>query len=108
MKRRVAAILEFVGHMQTEKGAQSHESSGSASSKGASTPNGVKAAGALHTAMLVRAVEAGLQEVSPKSDDSRVHMTDEKEFGTMGSVDMMETLARELVQWQSIYGAYSR
>lgn len=108
MKRRVAAILEFVGRMQSERGSHTQHSSGSASSKGANTPNGVKGSSvSLPTASLVRAVEAGLKEVHSKEDDT-VTMMDEKEFGGMGSVDMMETLTKELVQWQSIYGVYSR
>jgi len=109
MKRRVAAILEFVGHMQTERGAHSHQSSGSASSKGANTPNGVRlVAASLPTATLVRAVEAGLKEAGTKDEETGVGMADEKEFANMDSVEMMETLTKELVQWQSIYGVYSR
>ncbi|KAK5459785.1 Histone deacetylase complex subunit [Exophiala xenobiotica] len=106
MRRRVAAILEFVGHMQTERSVQSHQSS--ASSKGTSTPNGVKEASALPTASLVRAVEAGLKEAESRDEESGLSLIDHKEFGTMGSQDMMETLAKELVQWQSVYGMYSR
>lgn len=109
MKRRVAAILEFVGHMQTERGAQSHHSSGSASSKGANTPNGAKGP-TLHlpTATLVRAVEAGLKESRSNEEDGLVHLTNEREFATMGSIEMMETLTKELVLWQTSYGTYSR
>ena len=109
MKRRVAAILEFVGHMQTERGTQSHHSSGSASSKGANTPNGSKlSTSSLPTASLVRAVEAGLKEVNSKAEDAGVTMTDERVFVNMGSVEMMETLTKELVQWQGTYGTYAR
>jgi hypothetical protein len=133
MKRRVAAILEFVGRMQTERttqiaaqnAAQGRPGSGSGgSSKGTNTPNGLSksssgsslsAAGAssLPTASLVRAVEAGLKDVQGKltddgSEEAILRMMDERDFATMGSVDMMETLTRELVQWQSVYGVYSR
>ncbi|OQU97361.1 hypothetical protein CLAIMM_03299 [Cladophialophora immunda] len=121
MKRRVAAILEFVGRMQTERTTQVQAaiqvSGGSGgSSKGSMTPNGISkssstsssAGSALPTASLVRAVEAGLKDVKEKDDDNVVSMMDEREFATMGSVDMMETLTRELVQWQSVYGVYSR
>ncbi|KIX09456.1 uncharacterized protein Z518_00536 [Rhinocladiella mackenziei CBS 650.93] len=107
MKRRVAAILEFVAHMQTEGGTQTQHSSGSTSAKGANTPNGVKSNNS-PTANLAKAVEAGLKEVNSKDEDTGVIMMDEKDFGNMGSVEMMETLTRELVQWQSIYGVYSR
>ncbi|KAK6368148.1 Histone deacetylase complex subunit [Exophiala oligosperma] len=106
MRRRVAAILEFVGHMQTQTNTQSQPSS--ASSKGANTPNGVKDATALPTASLVRAVEAGLKEANSTDEESGLNITDQKEFGVMGSQDMMETLTKELVHWQSVYGVYSR
>ncbi|KIW70726.1 hypothetical protein, variant [Phialophora macrospora] len=128
MKRRVAAILEFVGRMQTERTTQiaaqntasGHGSGGS--SKGTNTPNGLSkssggsrlgAAGAseLPTASLVRAVEAGLKDVQGNGRDDGENpmvMMDEKDFGTMGSVDMMESLTKNLVQWQSTYGVYSR
>lgn len=131
MKRRVAAILEFVGRMQTERtthtagATQQNTTNGSeGSSKGTNTPNGgglsksssgsstTADAAALHTASLVRAVEAGLKDVKEKTRDNNettsVSMMDERDFATMGSTDMMETLTRELVQWQSIYGVYSR
>jgi hypothetical protein len=105
MKRRVAAILEFVGLMQTERGAQS---SGSGSSKGTNTPNGHKGSSNLPTATLIRAVEAGLKEAHAQAEDAGLALTDEKDFAGMGSVEMMETLTKELVQWQTVYGTYSR
>ncbi|KAJ9611485.1 Histone deacetylase complex subunit [Cladophialophora chaetospira] len=127
MKRRIAAILEFVGRMQTERttqiAAQTASGNGSGgSSKGTNTPNGLSksssgsslsavGASALPTASLVRAVEAGLkgaQELTSGEDEALLSMMDEKDFKTMGSVDMMETLTKELVQWQSVYGVYSR
>ncbi|RVX69816.1 hypothetical protein B0A52_06461 [Exophiala mesophila] len=108
MKRRVAAILEFVGHMQTEKASQSNQDSGSGSSKGANTPNGVKSNVHLPTASLVKAVEAGLKDSKASEEDGSVHLVEDKDFGQKGSVEMMETLTRELVSWQSVYGTYSR
>lgn len=110
MRRRVAAILEFVGHMHTERSGHTQNSSASASSssKGASTPNGVKESSTLPTASLVRAVEAGLKEASSTDETSGLGLMDPRDFGTMGSQDMMETLTKELVQWQSVYGVYSR
>jgi len=112
MKRRVAAILEFVGHMQTERGPHPH-SSGSSSSKGANTPNGVGSADSsttnFPTASLIKAVEAGLKDTSSKDgENGTIKMVDEREFATMDSIQMMEALTRELVQWQSVYGVYSR
>ncbi len=128
MKRRIAAILEFVGRMQTERTAQAvvqHSASANGSggsSKGTNTPNGLSksssgsslsasAVNLLPTASLVRAVEAGLKEIQVTmggEDEVHVNMMDENEFRTMGSVDMMETLMKELVQWQTVFGVYSK
>ena len=103
MKRRVAAILEFVSRMQTGK--QSHQPSASGSekdSKGGSTPNGVAvtnamAAGSANSALL-QAVEAGLY--------SHANGESEKNFADMASSEMMGTLTRELLRWQSLYGKH--
>ena len=103
MKRRVAAILEFINRMQTDKTSQN--SSASASEKGskaAATPNGVSSASAASagpsSAALLQAVEAGL---APSNNGGPV-----RNFNEMPSSDMMETLGQELVQWQAFYGKY--
>jgi len=115
MKRRVAAILEFVGRMQTERTPHSHSQqssgTGSASNKGANTPNGMgnhsarSSATSLPTAGLVRAIEESLRDVSEKHGDVVVR-AEGREFEAMASGEMMETLTRELVGWQSVYGKY--
>ena len=103
MKRRVAAILEFVNRMQTDKTSQN--SSASASEKGskaAATPNGVSSASTANagpsSAALLQAVEAGL---SPSNNGGPV-----RNFNEMPSSDMMEALGQGLVQWQALYGKY--
>jgi hypothetical protein len=102
MKRRVAAILEFVNRMQTERPSQ--RSSASASdkgNKGGSTPNGAPGTGANASALssgLAQAVAAGLSTAS--NDGS------EKQFAEMAAGEMMETLTKDLVQWQLLYGKY--
>ena len=93
MKRRVAAILEFVGRMQGEgqAGSRSRSSEGSGS-----TPNGTSIS--LPTASLVQAVE--------KAMSGGPVVEDRKDFREMGSGEMMETLTRELIGWQNVYGRY--
>ena len=100
MKRRVAAILEFVNRMQTERPSQRSSASGSdKGSKGGSTPNGTSGVDtATISAGLARAVEAGLATTSSKGS--------EKHFTEMAAGEMMETLTKELVQWQSLYGKH--
>lgn len=114
MKKRVAAILEFVSQMQTQQSNSSSNkptvsnSNGSTSRssngvKGSSTPNGIQM-GNTPTSKLIEAVTAGLQD----SDDEKPKMLGEVDFSKMGSGQMMETLMKELVGWQTVYGIYSR
>lgn len=114
MKKRVAAILEFVSQMQTQQSNSSSNkptvtnSNGSTSRssngvKGNSTPNGLQM-GNTPTSKLIEAVTAGLQD----SDDGTLKMLGETDFSKMGSGQMMETLMKELVGWQTVYGVYSR
>lgn len=103
MKRRVAAILEFVSRMQTERQSQRSSASGSEKgSKGVNTPNGVvgsnTAAAAPTSTSLVQAIEFGLSGGGSSGSG--------KPFAEMASGEMMEFLTKELVQWQSLFGKY--
>ena len=146
MKRRVAAILEFVGQLQTQRGTTNGTGSGGSSGggKGGSTPNGTatisgtdSTAAALGMAGIVKAVQAAQEDVEKLEKDTvaaaaaehvngevgdgggsngeatagvlpKLNLRDDGEFKGMGSGDMMETLTRELVAWQRVYGFYSR
>lgn len=114
MKKRVAAILEFVSQMQTQQSSSSSNKQTSSNSngstsrssngvKGNSTPSGTQIGGT-PTSKLVEAVTAGLQV----SKDGKLEMLGEGDFTAMGSGQMMETLMKELVGWQTVYGVYSR
>lgn len=112
MKKRVAAILEFVNQMQTQhskdktrSNSNGSNSRSSGSVKGNSTPNGMQIGG-MPTSSLVQAVTAGLE--SADTDHGKLMFTDEADFSKMGSPQMMETLMKELVGWQSQFGIYSR
>ena len=122
MKRRVAAILEFVSRMQIERPASKSDGSGGGlgtsssgnSKEGASTPNGITVSGgnsassatasnaSLPGAALVSAVEAGLKKNAASTMAGEL----EKIFTEMDSGEMMESLTGDLVHWQSIYGKY--
>lgn len=113
MKRRVAAILEFVGQMQTQSSrhpqpGKSSDKSGSGSEKG--TPAAV--AGVASLVKAVQAVTEDMAEIEAESGDAdpkgKLKFRDDGEFRDMGSTDMMETLTRELIAWQRVYGVYSR
>lgn len=116
MKKRVAAILEFVSQMQTQQSNTSSKQTASTSNsstsrsssgmKGNSTPNGMQLGGT-PTSKLVEAVTAGLQD-SSTSNDTKMKILEEVDFSKMGSGQMMETLMKELVGWQTQFGVYSR
>lgn len=125
MKRRVAAILEFVGQLQqTPPNSTSKRGSanGSAGSKGANTPlvNGQSVNDEVNATAegppVVGGVAAeglllGLEQVASGSDsgpEARVKMKQDVEFRGLESKEMMETLVGELEGWQNVYGAYSR
>ena len=108
MKRRVAAILEFVGMMQTK-------ANGTTSTSGKDTPSSntsAKEKGVdLPVAGLIKAVQAATQDMggeegqgSPKT----ISLKADGEFRDLGSGDMMEALTKELVSWQGVYGVWSR
>ena len=101
MKRRVAAILEFVNRMQTERPSQRSSASGSdKDSKGGSTPNGnlIASMSAISSGLAQAVEEAGLSTTSSEGS--------EKHFTEMAAGEMMEALTKELVQWQSLYGKH--
>lgn len=96
MKRRVAAILEFVGRMQTESSAERAQKKSSAgeegvtssssrssanSQKGSDTPRGRSNQSGLPTANLVKAITQGLEEANEAekkaSDASEKRHTDD-------------------------------
>jgi hypothetical protein len=134
MKRRVAAILEFVGRMQGEgqvqiqgqdgQGANSNSRSSEGGSGSGGTPNnggantnGNGSVGGLPRAMassLVQAVELAIGKgvvgsmvmVEDTGAGGGTITATGKEFREMGSGEMMETLTRELIGWQNVYGRY--
>lgn len=106
MKRRVAAILEFVNKMQGDKSGQNDSHGSSSDPSGSRTPNCVSQSngsgvnGNIQPAALMRGVEAGLSAAQVRGE------TAEREFRDMASGEMMHILTRELVGWQSLYGKH--
>jgi hypothetical protein len=123
MKRRVAAILEFVGQMQTQSSRQSASGKDTKSGSGSNSEKSTPVTGSLGVAGLIKAVQAATDLVAGDADgdDSsdatgnsnglvagKLKLRDETEFRAMGSTEMMESLTRELIAWQRVYGVYSR
>jgi hypothetical protein len=115
MKRRVAAILEFVNKMNGDKNGDKNSAQNSHGSSsdpsGSRTPNGVvtqssgggnMANGDVQpaAAALLKGVDVGLSAAQILGEKA------EREFRDMASGEMMYVLTRELVGWQSMYGKY--
>jgi hypothetical protein len=106
MKRRVAAILEFVSKMQGGKSSPNNSHGSSSGPSGSRTPNrldqsrGTGANDDAQPAALLKGLEAGLSAAQVRGEKA------EREFRDMASGDMMNVLSRELVGWQSLYGKY--
>jgi pantothenate synthetase len=99
MKRRVAAILEFISRMQVEM---------AASSENSSTPTSDRAQGLLLKSM-VDQIDSAMPSGSDRGDSAPVTMdgsSEEKDFNQLSSVEMMDVLTRHLLKWQQEFGKF--
>lgn len=93
MKRRVAAILEFINRVQPEP------PNSSSSKPGA--PNGITQKGSVPAS-----VQGTIDEISSYQDTNNDSSERVKDFGNMNSKEMMLHLGKDLRGWQSIHGKY--
>ncbi|KAF7592621.1 hypothetical protein BBP40_012643 [Aspergillus hancockii] len=104
MKRRVAAILEFISRMQVEM---------ASAGESITPPETLDQINSI----LMKAVSEQLENAAPStaSDaDSSTATTDgdartlltEKDFKDLSSVEMMDVLTRHLLKWQQEYGKF--
>lgn len=103
MKRRVAAILEFISRMQVEMAVSSENSS-------SPTGNGDRTQGLMLKGMVDR-IDQAMQpaasdggESAPTSVSMENGDTQEKDFKDLSSVEMMDVLTRHLLKWQQEFG----
>lgn len=107
MKRRVAAILEFISRMQVEMAVASENSS-------TPTGNGDRSQGLLLKSMVDQLDSAMASTISDGGEsmpaltegdgDTAPASTHEKDFKDLSSVEMMDVLTRHLLKWQQEYG----
>ncbi|KAI9861054.1 MAG: hypothetical protein M1813_005483 [Trichoglossum hirsutum] len=96
MKRRVAAILEFISRTQVEMaGEHTPPAGGSSSSMTAATASALRGIG-----------EALPGYAMVNGNGSSTGGGDERDFGEMTSLEMMDILTRKLVLWQKEFGKY--
>ncbi|KAH8701738.1 hypothetical protein BGW36DRAFT_394558 [Talaromyces proteolyticus] len=110
MKRRVAAILDFISRMQVEMAA-SGETVTPPDGNGSGNENSSRTA-------LVKGVQEQLGNLlsmngeGASTDGSTASVTDgevagkERDFKDLSSVEMMDVLTRHLLKWQQEYGKY--
>jgi hypothetical protein len=109
MKRRVAAILEFISRMQVEMAVASENSL-------TPTGNGDRSQGLLLKSM-VDQLDSAMASTISDGGESMPALTDgdgdtapasahEKDFKDLSSVEMMDVLTRHLLKWQQEYGKF--
>lgn len=116
MKRRVAAILDFISRMQVEMAASGETvtppdnnvngNNGGPSSSRVSLMKGVQdQLGSLLSAT-VNSEGASTTSSSGSAADDEVTREIEKDFKELSSLEMMDVLTRHLLKWQQEYGKY--
>lgn len=101
MKRRVAAILEFISRMQVEM---------AAAGESITPPEQVNGIGSRPIAdhlesTLLKIAEGGLPDTADGSAGS-LELSTEKDFKDLNSLEMMDVLTRHLLKWQQEYGKF--
>lgn len=114
MKRRVAAILDFISRMQVEMAASGEN----VTPPDNNATNGNN--GAASRASLIKGVQDQLGSLLASTNSEGASVTSsagsiadfdatkekEKDFGDLTSIEMMDVLTRHLLKWQQEYGKY--
>ncbi|KAI9822169.1 MAG: hypothetical protein M1826_000523 [Phylliscum demangeonii] len=126
MKRRVAAILEFISRIQVDMaGEKTPPVAGGSAINGGSSANGASSTSVLAAAAMINSLAAHLPTISLTTTTTTTttstaaedgHHDDhalppsaavvEKDFGDLTSLEMMDVLTRKLVLWQKEYGKW--
>ncbi|KAL3468618.1 hypothetical protein BJX64DRAFT_10033 [Aspergillus heterothallicus] len=107
MKRRVAAILEFISRMQVEMAVAGESTT---PPNNGDRPNGtgsilLKAVAELQEGALSNNVEEG-SSGAPDAGAGSSELPTEKDFKDLSSFEMMDVLTRHLLKWQQEYGKF--
>jgi hypothetical protein len=100
MKRRVAAILEFISRMQVEMAVAGENSTPTGNGNG--NGNGDRTQG-----LILKSMVEQIEHTMPvPSDESAPGEPYEKDFKELSSVEMMDVLTRHLLKWQQEFGKF--
>ncbi|WEW55970.1 Histone deacetylase complex subunit [Emydomyces testavorans] len=107
MRRRVAAILEFISRMQVEMATTGEQTTppNGAGSNGGRAPNGSTIVAALEGAVVNGDIPASLLTENARTTQES-GPPKEREFKDLSSVEMMDELTRGLLKWQQEFGKY--
>lgn len=99
MKRRVAGILEFISHTQVEMAGLDNAKPRISSDKGRQEMQPTSERGD-EEGQVAKDINGVLEALG----DAEV--VDEKAFGDLNAVEMMDVLTRRLMHWQGQYGKF--
>ncbi|OAX81681.1 hypothetical protein ACJ72_03976 [Emergomyces africanus] len=98
MKRRVAAILEFISQLQFDLASNAEQISG--------TTDGALAPGGKESGQIVNGDQTASSDAAEGIEANGTSQPKEKEFKDLTSIEMMDALTRNLVKWQQEFGKY--
>lgn len=97
MKRRVAAILEFISQLQLDLASNPEQISGT---------GGALAPGGREVGAKIANGDQATNDVGERMEANGTPQPKEKEFKDLTSIEMMDALTRNLVKWQQEFGKY--
>lgn len=100
MKRRVAAILEFISKTQLEMAASGEHSTPPNGEKATATKSQTQPDGDDPSTISSKEGEAA------KEDSGDNEQAKKRDFNDLSSVEMMDVLTRDLLKWQQEFGKY--
>ncbi|KAL2001742.1 hypothetical protein VTN02DRAFT_1327 [Thermoascus thermophilus] len=105
MKRRVAAILEFISRMQVEMAVNGESSTPTGNGEAKAVGEQLAASDSKEEGESAAAGDPK-EGVSGPATDGEEQPPKEKDFKDLSSVEMMDVLTRHLLKWQQEYGKY--
>ncbi|KAK2748910.1 hypothetical protein FQN57_007193 [Myotisia sp. PD_48] len=119
MRRRVAAILEFISRMQVEMAASGEQATPPDGNGNGAAARLAEAANSLELVTTTVRAEAeaiddaervngggAVNTAANTTTPAKVEKPIKREFKDLASVEMMDVLTRELLKWQQEYGKY--
>ena len=96
MKRRVAAILEFISRTQFEMASMAGEESSASEAKASDST----------TVMTLKEIADSLPSIAVNGQGTNDLSNRNKPFAELSSLEMMDVLTRRLVLWQKEFGKW--